>query len=81
MSPHDMVYSSLKDERWKSRIEFLGEKDNSCSFKFNNITKDSIGDWLLTSIYISDNNIRLFLKDLIITVNGNFKIFFFYSSF
>lgn len=68
IGPHDITYSSLDDKKWKSTIEFLGDKDNSCSFKFINITNDSIGDWLLSSTCTYDYGSVSFHKDLIVTV-------------
>lgn len=60
LSPDDDSTSFLTDKKWKSKINFLGNKNNSCAFEFINITSNFFGRWILFSTYGSGS----FKKDL-----------------
>ncbi|KAF7998139.1 hypothetical protein HCN44_009537 [Aphidius gifuensis] len=55
----------IRSAEWNSKIIYLGEKDNSCSFKINNVTDEFTRSSVIHTIYHLDNNEEKIVEDFI----------------
>lgn len=66
--PYQDTSIDIIDGNEQSKYEYIGAKNNSCSFKIANITENFFGEWRVFSKYrSSDRNVE---NELVFDING-----------